>query len=271
MTEPADVVVVGMGPGGEEVAERLAAAGLDVVGIDGRLVGGECPYWGCIPSKMMTRAAGLVTDGRRVVGMAGEAEVRPDWSVVARRIREEATDDWDDSVAVERFEAKGGRFVRGWAHLEGPRRVVVGGRTFEAGTAVVLGVGASAWSPPVDGLAGTPFWTNREAIEAEEVPHALAVLGGGAIGVELAQVFSRFGADVTVIESGPHLVGPEEPEVGLLLAVVLEGGRHRPHRCRRPLRPSRRARARIPRGRADRRRGAGGRPPPGGRRRMGGR
>jgi pyruvate/2-oxoglutarate dehydrogenase complex dihydrolipoamide dehydrogenase (E3) component len=125
MTQQAEVIVLGMGPGSEDVAERLAEAGLDVIGIDAELVGGECPYWGCVPSKMMIRAADLVAEGRRVPGMAGDSRIDPDWSVVATRIREEATDDWDDTVAVRRFEDKGGRFVRGWVEGLGP----AGGRT----------------------------------------------------------------------------------------------------------------------------------------------
>ena len=220
MTEAAEVIVVGLGPGSEDVAGRLAEAGLDVVGIDAELVGGECPYWGCVPSKMIIRAANLLAEGRRVGGMAGSAEVHASWSPVARRIREEATDDWDDTVAVERFEAKGGRFVRGWARLDGPGRVAVGERVFEASRAVVVGSGARAWAPPVDGLADTPYWTNRQAVEAEAVPETLCVLGGGAIGAELAQAFHRFGTEVTVLEAGPRIVGPEEPESSELLASV---------------------------------------------------
>ena len=220
MAEQVDVVVVGMGPGSEDVAGRLAEAGLDVVGIDAELVGGECPYWGCIPSKMMIRAANLLAESGRVNGMAGTSSSQPDWAPVARRIRDDATDDWDDTVAVERFEGKGGRFVRGWARLDGPGRVVVGDQTFEASKAVVLGTGARPSTPPVDGLSDTPYWTNRDAIETEHVPPSLVVLGGGAIGVELAQVFHRFGSEVTVLEAGPHLVGSEEPEASTLLAEV---------------------------------------------------
>lgn len=220
MTEPADVIVVGLGPGSEDVAGRLAEAGLDVVGIDGGLVGGECPYWGCIPSKMMIRASDLLAEGRRIEGMAGTATVVPDWAPVARRIRDEATDNWDDRAAVERFEGKGGRFVRGWGRLEGNGRVAVGDRVFDAARAIVIGAGTRAWVPPVAGLAGTPYWTNRQAIETDEVPATLAVLGGGAIGVELAQVFRRFGSEVSVLEAAPHLVAPEEPECGALLAEV---------------------------------------------------
>src|SRR5512140_1953753 len=108
-----DVVVIGMGPGGEHAAGTLAEAGLSVVGVEDRLVGGECPYWGCVPSKMMIRAANLLAEVRRIPGMAGSAEVGPDWAPVAQRIRKEATDNWDDTVAVNRFVAKGGRFARG--------------------------------------------------------------------------------------------------------------------------------------------------------------
>jgi pyruvate/2-oxoglutarate dehydrogenase complex dihydrolipoamide dehydrogenase (E3) component len=222
MTESADVVVLGMGPGGEDLAGRLAEAGIDVVGIDNRLVGGECPYWGCVPSKMMIRAADLLAEGRRIPGMAGTSTITPDWAPVATRIRKEATDDWDDAVAVKRFEEKGGRFVRGTGRLDGPKRVVVAERAFEVRRAVVLNPGTSPSVPPISGLAGTPYWTNREAIEAEAVPASLVVLGGGAVGVELAQVFARFGSHVTVVEGAGRLVPPEEPEAGEMLAEVFE-------------------------------------------------
>src|SRR5580704_2137157 len=102
-----------MGPGGEEVAGRLAEAGLAVAGIESRLVGGECPYFGCVTSKMMIRAADLLAEGRRIPGMAGTSTVSPDWAPVARRIRDEATDNWDDTVAADRFTGKGGHLFRG--------------------------------------------------------------------------------------------------------------------------------------------------------------
>jgi pyruvate/2-oxoglutarate dehydrogenase complex dihydrolipoamide dehydrogenase (E3) component len=222
MDEDADVVVLGMGPGGEDVAGRLAEAGLDVVGIDGGLVGGECPYWGCIPSKIMIRSADLLAEARRGPGLAGAVTVDPDWGIVARRVRD-ATDTWDDTAAIDRFEGKGGRFVRGWGRLAGESRVTVGERIFRARRAIVVNTGAKPSIPPVTGLEKTPYWTNRGAIETDVVPPRLAVLGGGAIGVELAQMFSRFGSEVTVLEAGPRLVGPEEPEVGALLTEVLGG------------------------------------------------
>ncbi|MCX4387411.1 FAD-dependent oxidoreductase [Micromonospora peucetia] len=219
--ELVDVVVVGLGVGGEEVAGRLAEAGLTVVGVERDLVGGECPYWGCVPSKMMIRAANAIAEARRVDGLAGSAEVRPDWAPVARRIREEATDTWDDTVAVERFTGRGGRFVRGSARLDGPGRVRVGDRVFQARHGIVLGTGTRPSVPPVDGLADTPYWTNRQAIEVEELPESLLVLGGGAIGLELAQVFARFGVRVTVVEALDRVLAVEEPEASEVAAAAL--------------------------------------------------
>ncbi len=218
-----DVVVVGLGPGGEDAAGRLAEAGLEVVGIDAELVGGECPYWGCVPSKMMIRAANLVAEARRVEGMAGRVVITPDFAPVARRIRDEATDGWDDAVAVERLESKGVRFVRGWGRLEGPTSVSVGAERFEARRAIVLNPGTRAWAPPIEGLAATPYWTNREAIETESVPSSLVVIGGGAIGLELGQVFLRFGARVTTLETAPRLLALEEPESSELIERTLRG------------------------------------------------
>jgi pyruvate/2-oxoglutarate dehydrogenase complex dihydrolipoamide dehydrogenase (E3) component len=222
MSDPirADVVVIGMGPGGEDLAGRLAESGLDVVGIDRALVGGECPYWGCVPSKMMIRAADLLAEARRIPGMAGDAVVRPDWAPVAQRIRDEATDNWDDRVAVERFEGKGGRFLRGEGRIVAPGRVAVGDQIVEAGRGIVVATGTRPSIPPIPGLHRVSYWTNREAIEAKELPSSLIVLGGGAIGVELAQVFARFGVDVSVVEALDRLVPADEPEAGTQLAEV---------------------------------------------------
>ncbi len=221
MSEQADVVVIGMGPGGEEVAGALAGAGLDVVGVDRHLVGGECPYWGCVPSKMAIRAGNLIAESRRVPGVAGDAAVTPDWGPVARRIREEATDDWDDRVAVERFEGKGGRFLRGEARLTRPGRIQVGDREIEVAKATVIATGMQPSIPPIAGLSDIPYWTNREAMEAKDVPSSLVVLGGGAIGLELGQVFARFGSRVTIVEAAERLLPLDEPEAGEIVAGVL--------------------------------------------------
>jgi pyruvate/2-oxoglutarate dehydrogenase complex dihydrolipoamide dehydrogenase (E3) component len=219
----ADVIVIGMGSGGEDVGGRLAEAGLTVIGIESSLVGGECPYWGCIPSKMMIRAANLLQEGRRVNDLAGSATVEPDWGPVARRIREQATGNWDDTVAVERFESKGGHFVRGRGRIVGPGRVAVDDREFAASRGIVIATGTTPAVPPIPGLAETDYWTNHDAIEVEELPSSLIVLGAGAIGSELAQVFSRFGVDVTQIEALDRMVPHEEPEAGEVLQSAFEG------------------------------------------------
>ncbi|KRF11534.1 pyridine nucleotide-disulfide oxidoreductase [Nocardioides sp. Soil797] len=217
-----DVIVLGLGPGGESAATQLAKEGLRVVGIDRRLVGGECPYYGCIPSKMMIRAADALAEGRRVDGLAGAATVRADWSPVATRIRDEATTDWDDQVAVERLEAAGVTFVRGAGRLTAPGTVEVDGTTYVAKRGVVLNTGTEPAVPPIPGLEGTPFWTNREAVRVTDLPASLTVIGGGAIGVELAQAFSRFGVAVTIVEAAPRILAPEEPEASVLVTRVLE-------------------------------------------------
>ena len=217
-TNACEVVVIGLGPGGEATATELAKAGLSVVGVDERLVGGECPYFGCIPSKMVIRASDALAEGRRIPDLAGEAEVRPDWSQVADRIRDEATDDWDDQVAVKRLEDAGVRFVRGHGRLTGPRTVEVGGETFEAARGVVLNPGTAPAVPPIDGLADTPYWTNRDVLRIESVPGSLIVIGGGAIGAEVAQAVARFGVRVTVLEMGDRILGPEEPEASAAVA-----------------------------------------------------
>jgi pyruvate/2-oxoglutarate dehydrogenase complex dihydrolipoamide dehydrogenase (E3) component len=214
-----DAIVVGLGPGGEQVAEDLADAGLDVVGVEAELVGGECPYWGCIPSKMMVRASDLLAEGRRIPGMAGESVITPDWSPVARRIRKEATDTWDDTAAADRFEGKGGRLVRGKARVTGSDSVEVGGRTLSARRALVLATGQRAFVPPM--FEDVPHWINRDAVAAEVVPASLLVIGGGAIGLEIGQVMRRFGAEVTIVEAGERLAGPEEPEASALITELL--------------------------------------------------
>ncbi len=220
MTTSCDVVVIGLGPGGEATASELAKAGLVVVGIDEHLVGGECPYYGCVPSKMMIRASDALGEARRVPGLAGEVEVHPDWGPVATRVRDQATDDWNDQVAVDRLEGAGVRFVRGHARLAGPRSVEVNGETFECARGVILNPGTAPAVPPIDGLADTPYWTNRDIVKIESVPGSLIVIGGGAIGAEIAQALSRFGSRVTILEMADRILAPEEPESSALVADV---------------------------------------------------
>jgi len=222
--EPTDVIVIGLGPGGEYAAGTLAESGLQVTGIEARLVGGECPYYGCIPSKMMIRAGNLIAETRRVPGLAGTSSVSPDWSPVATRIREEATDYWNDKVAADRFAGQGGHLVRGHGTITAPGEVTVrtgeGTRVFRARQGIVINSGTEPAIPPVGGLDGTPYWTNRDIVQAKEVPESLIVLGGGAIGAEFAQVFARFGTSVTVVEALPRLLSFEEPEASELIERI---------------------------------------------------
>lgn len=220
MDEQVDAIVIGMGPGGEQLAGSLATAGLNVVGIDQRLVGGECPYFACIPTKMMVRGSDLLEEARRVDGMAGSAAVTPDWTPVAHRISAEATDNWDDRVAVERFERKGGHFVRGTGRFAAPNRVAVGDRVFTARKAVVINTGTEPFVPPVDGLDDVQYWTNRDVARLTHPPESIVIFGGGPVACELAQVLSRFGTRVTIVNVGMRLLAREEPESSRLVEEV---------------------------------------------------
>jgi pyruvate/2-oxoglutarate dehydrogenase complex dihydrolipoamide dehydrogenase (E3) component len=227
-----DLIVLGLGPGGEEVAGKVAEAGRSVLGVDSHLVGGECPYYGCIPSKIIIRGADVLAESRRVNLIAGHATQEPDLAPVAKRIRDEATDDWHDKAAVDRFEGQGGTFARGAGRLAGRDDaglllVEVAGETRTAKN-VVVATGTAPAIPPIDGLADLPrgvddlVWTNREIVKARTAPASMVVIGGGAIGCELAQGFARFGTRVTVIEAAPHLLMPEEPDAGKVVAEVFE-------------------------------------------------
>ncbi len=183
-----------------------------MLGIEERLVGGECPYFGCVPSKMMIAAAHTLREAHRVDTMAGHATVSPDWTPVATRIRDEATDDWDDTVAVKRLEDAGATFVRGHGVLAGEGRVEVAGATYTATKGIVINTGTAPSAPPIPGLADAPFWTNRDAVKLTELPSSVIVIGGGAIGCELAQVMALFGVRVTLLEVADRLLALEEPE-----------------------------------------------------------
>ncbi len=220
-----DVVVIGLGPGGEYAANKLASAGLSVVGVEKHLVGGECPFYGCIPSKLWIRASDLVGEAQRADRLAGPATIEPDWGRVRHRIKDEATHDWSDDGHVAQLEEAGVEIVRGHGRLDGPGRVVVeqpGGGTLEyaAARGVVLNSGTRPAELPIEGLAGTPYWTNREVFRVEELPASIAVIGGGPIGCELAQALRRFGVQVTLLEVADRLMAVEEPEASELITGV---------------------------------------------------
>jgi dihydrolipoamide dehydrogenase len=210
----ADVVVVGGGPAGEVAAGRCADRGLDVVLVEQELVGGECSYWGCMPSKTLLRPGDVLAAARRVPGAAAAVTGPVDVAAALAR-RDWMTSSWTDGGQEEWLAGHGVRLLRGAARLTGERRLDVGGVAVTARRAVVLATGSTAVVPPVPGLADVRPWDNRAATAAKEVPARLLVLGGGAVGLELAQAFRRLGAaEVTVVEGGPRLLPREEPFAG---------------------------------------------------------
>ena len=222
MTEQFDVVVIGAGPAGETVAGRCAVGGLRVAIAERELVGGECSYWGCIPSKALLRPGDVVAAARRVPG-AAEAITGPIAADAALARRDRMTSGWDDTGARTWLDERGITLVRGRAQLDGARTVVVGDRRLEATRAVVLATGTGAVIPPIPGLAEARPWDNRDATASKEVPRRLFVLGGGTIGCEMAQAFRRLGADeVVVVEGADRLLAREEPFAGEEVHAALD-------------------------------------------------
>ncbi|MFW6183592.1 MAG: dihydrolipoyl dehydrogenase family protein [Chloroflexota bacterium] len=220
----ADVIVLGVGTAGEDISLQLLHAGLEVVGIEANLVGGECPYWACLPSKLMIRMAKALKEARWIGEVAADVEVTPDWRPVAEKVRW-LTGEWDDSGAIERYENRGGRLIKGYGKLVGPRTVAVGDERFTARRGIVIATGSKPFIPPIEGLDEVDYWTTHDAIAMEEVPESMIVIGGGSSGCELGQVAAQFGADVTIVEANEHLLPGEEPEASELLegAFAAEG------------------------------------------------
>jgi len=217
-----DVVCLGGGVAAEALAEGLRDSGLTLAVVERELIGGECPYWGCVPSKTLLRSGETLTEaGRARVLAASRVEWAVDFHKVSRRVLWMARD-LDDGRPAAALEAAGATLFRGEGKLTDPRTVTVGGERLVARRAVVIANGGTAAIPPVPGLDAVEFWTNRQAAVPTELPATLAILGAGAIGVELGQAFARLGSRVTLIEAGPTFLGLEEPEAGTALRPHLE-------------------------------------------------
>jgi pyruvate/2-oxoglutarate dehydrogenase complex dihydrolipoamide dehydrogenase (E3) component len=217
-----DVVCLGGGVAGEAIAVGLQDSGLTLAVVERELVGGECPYWGCVPSKTLLRSGETLSEADRARVLAAS---RVDWAVdfpkVSTRVLWMARN-LDDSRPAAAMEATGARLFRGEGKLMDPRTIVVGNDQLVARRAVVIANGSTAAIPPIPGLDRVDFWTNRQAAIPRELTVSLAILGGGAIGVELGQAFSRLGCRVHIIEAGPTFLGLEEPEAGAALKPHLE-------------------------------------------------
>ena len=225
MAEEFDIVCLGAGPAGEALAAELAGSGISLAVVEKNLVGGECAYWGCMPSKTLLRAAETIAEAGRTIALSTSTiSYVVDYPKVHARTFEVARK-LDDSGAKAAIESSGASVLRGAARLTGPRTVVVGDVTLVARKAVVVATGSSAAMPPIDGIKDVDAWTNHEAVLAEQLPESLLVVGGGAVGAELCQAFVRLGSKVHLVESGDHVVALEEPEVGRYLQsrLVAEG------------------------------------------------
>jgi dihydrolipoamide dehydrogenase len=208
-----DVIVIGAGPAGEVAAGRLAEMGHEVAVVEDELVGGECSFYACMPSKALLRPAQALAEVRRVPGAAEAVEDGLHVKAALER-RDEVIHDLDDGHAVSWLDDRDIELIRGHARLEGERRVRVRELVYEARSAVIVAVGSAAAIPSIPGLDEARPWTNREATTAHEVPGRLLVLGGGVVGVEMAQAYASLGAEVTLIEAAEQLLGGEEPFAG---------------------------------------------------------
>jgi pyruvate/2-oxoglutarate dehydrogenase complex dihydrolipoamide dehydrogenase (E3) component len=213
-----DVIVIGAGAIGENVAARAVRGGLTSALIDNELFGGECSYWACMPSKALLRPGHALAAARRLPGVPVGDHLDPG-PVLARR--DKVTSNWDDASQVAWAESAGITVLRGTAALAGVRIVSLGDRTLTANHAVVICTGSVPIMPAIAGIADTRVWTSRDATSARQVPGRLAVLGGGVVGVEMAQAWARLGSSVDLVISQDQPLVKLEPFAGELVAEGL--------------------------------------------------
>lgn len=218
MSERFDAVVIGAGPGGEVVLDRLINADMHTALIERELVGGECAYWACIPSKTLLRPAEVRSEASRTAGTSAPEQR---WAEVAD-YRDFMIRHLDDSEQVESYERQGAHVFKAPGRLAGPGKVQAGDELLSADR-VVIATGSDARIPELPGLKEAGYWTNREATTIKQIPESIVVLGGGPVGVELAQFMRRFGAEVSLVEAADQLIPREDPRVGELVAESLRG------------------------------------------------
>jgi pyruvate/2-oxoglutarate dehydrogenase complex dihydrolipoamide dehydrogenase (E3) component len=216
MSEHFDAIIIGAGPGGKVAADRLHQGGMRVAVVERELIGGECAYWACIPSKALIRPAEAIAEARHVAGVTPPAI---NWEQIAA-YRDDLIRHLDDSGQVRAYADQGIAFIRGEAHLAGSGRVEVAGHILDA-PHIVVATGSDPSPFPLAGLQDTGYWTNREATTFSQIPESMIILGGSAQGIEIGQMLRRYGAKVTIVERADHLLAREDPEVGNLLANLL--------------------------------------------------
>ncbi|HKZ14305.1 MAG TPA: NAD(P)/FAD-dependent oxidoreductase, partial [Solirubrobacterales bacterium] len=222
MNKTYDAIVLGAGPAGEVAAGRLADGGWKVAIVEKDLVGGECSYYSCMPSKALLRPADVLAEARRIPGVPVGEDDHLDPAAVLKR-RTEVIHDEDDSGQLPWLDERGIDLIRGAGRFVGTGRIAVGDDELTAARAVIVATGSGAAMPPIEGLDSVRTWNNRDATTAKQVPASMIVLGGGPVGSELAQAWASLGTKVTLVEGGPHLLGRDEPFAGEEVAAALRG------------------------------------------------